>query len=488
MAMAIGLATLSGSLRGQGFVDEPARRTPVLYDVDVVVVGGGLSGVGAALGAARSGAKTVVIERTGYLGGWLRGVGLGSNLAISAPGWRPTLNEGVLLDITKGVIATGMEGHPSLEKVLERGDLRVTNNETMPQVFQQLVTDSGAQILYFSTYTSSIVKNGKIEAVIVETPVGRGAIRGKVFIDCTGLATVAAESGAPVKKDEAYMGLASWVTGVDRKRFEEYEKTLPEKPDPEAQKWLEGKLGQKITHFSPDRPDSMNFPWDDWLTRNANVLGKKYRDAVDKGEAPLFYRVGAKGIVGFVEGLKVDEFEITGGISRPRTYVVGVDPTDIKSVSDAHVKSSRFLVELTRFLNKNIPGFEKAQLTRLAEMTLNRAGRSVQNEMPPPSGDDLNKGAKNDDVITVLQRGTERGAYEVPYRAMLADKIDNLLAVGKSSSGGLRYRTHMLSVIMGQAAGTAAAIAVKDGTTARTVDIRKVQAQLRKDGVPLPEK
>src|SRR5262245_16585831 len=244
---------VGGTSRAQ-FVDEPARKTPVLYDVDVVVVGGGLSGVGAALGAARNGAKTLVIERSGYLGGWLRGAGLGSNLAISAPGWRPSLSEGVLLDITKSVVATGMEGHPSLEKVLERGDLRVTNNETIPQVFQQLVTDSGAQILYFSTYTSSIVRSGKIDAVIVETPVGRGAIRGKVFIDCTGLATVAAESGAPVKKDEAYMGLASWITGVDRKRFEEYEKSLPEKPDPEAQKWLEAKLGQKITHFSPDRP------------------------------------------------------------------------------------------------------------------------------------------------------------------------------------------------------------------------------------------
>jgi hypothetical protein len=71
---------------------------------------------------------------------------------------------------------------------------------------------------------------------------------------------------------------------------------------------------------------------------------------------------------------------------------------------------------------------------------------------------------------------------------MLPQKIDNLLAVGKSSSGGIAFRTHMLSVIMGQAAGTAAAVAVKDHTTARDVNIRKVQAELRKAGVPLPEK
>jgi hypothetical protein len=482
------LNTLVASASGQGVVQEPARTTPVLYDVDVVVVGGGLSGVGAALGAARNGARTLVIERTGYLGGWFRGTGIGANLAISSPGWRPHLSEGVLLDISKRVVESGMEEHETLEKVLERGDLRAYNLETMPHVFQQLVVESGAQILYFSTYTDSIVKNGKIEAVIVETPVGRAAIKGKFFIDCTGLATVAAESGAPTKKAEAYMGLVAWITGVDRKRFEEYEKSLPTEPDPAMRKWLEGKLGQPITYFSSDRAGGMNFPWDDWITRQANVLGAKYREAVDKGEAPLFYRVGPRGIVGSVEGLKVDEFQSVGGLARPRTYITGVDPTDIKAVSEAHVKSSQFLFEYSRFLKKNMPGFEKSEITRMAETTLNRAGRSVQNELPEPSGDDIGKAIKNDDVITVLQRGKERGAYEVPYRAMLADKIDNLLAVGKSSSGGIRYRTHMLAVIMGQAAGTAAAIAVQDGANARTVNIRKLQAELRKDGVPIPEK
>jgi hypothetical protein len=226
---------------------------------------------------------------------------------------------------------------------------------------------------------------------------------------------------------------------------------------------------------------------DDWLTRNANELGPKFREAVDKGEVPLFYKVGEKGMVGFVEGLKVDNFEGMGDIARPRTYVTGVDPTNIKDVSEAHVKSSQYLFALVKFLNKNIPGFENAQIVRVSEMTLPRAGRSIQNQFEPDSNV-FEKGQSNDDAIGIMQRGKGKGIFEIPYRAMLPEKIDNLLAVGKSSAGGLRLRTHMVAVIMGQAAGTAAAIAAKDGVTARNVNIRKVQAQLRKDGIAIPER
>jgi hypothetical protein len=120
-------------------------------------------------------------------------------------------------------------------------------------------------------------------------------------------------------------------------------------------------------------------------------------------------------------------------------------------------------------------------------MTLPRAGRSIMNDFMPKS-DEFDKGATNDDAIAILQRGTGKGIYEISYRAMLPEKIDNLLAVGKSSAGGLRLRTHMVAVIMGQAAGTAAAISVQDGVTPRDVNIRKLQAQLRKDGIPIPQK
>ena len=476
----------------QETIDAPAENVPVLYDADVVVVGGGLSGIGAALGAARGGAKTVVVERTGFLGGWIRGTGLGNVIAVK--GWRPAISEGVLRDITQKMVDLHAEGYPDLQSVLDTGRLHLNNMEIMPYAFQSLVSDAGAKILYFCTYSQSVSKEGKISAIIVQSPSGRGAVRGKIFIDCTGLATVAAESGAPIKRAETSMGLACWIGGVDVAAFQKYEDSVPklEKPkrehrDPAVVKWVESKIGRTLGRYRADGSGDMDFPWDDWVEDVAPMLGPKFREAVDRGEMPLFYKVGEHGTVSFTEGLKVAEGEVRGGVARPRTYVAGVDPANVLELSEAHEKSVQYLFKFVEFLNKNMPGFEKAQIVRIADQTLNRAGRSVQNDVSL-TRDEAAVANKADDVICVLKRGKDAGDYEVPYRTMLPEKIDNLLAVGKSSSGGMAFRTHMLSVIMGQAAGTAAAVAVKDGTSARDVNIRKVQAEMRKAGVPLPEK
>jgi hypothetical protein len=126
-------------------------------------------------------------------------------------------------------------------------------------------------------------------------------------------------------------------------------------------------------------------------------------------------------------------------------------------------------------------------VTRIADMTLNRAGRSIDNAIAP-TREEASTTVSNDDAICVLFRGPGSGSYEVPYRTMVADKIDNLLAVGKSSSGGRAFRTHMLSVIMGQAAGTAGALCARDNVPVSKVPIRELQAKLRAAGIEIPQK
>jgi hypothetical protein len=287
------------------------------------------------------------------------------------------------------------------------------------------------------------------------------------------------------------MGLNAVITGIDGERYEAFERSRAKEANPELKQWLEGKLGYPITSFSSDSTSGMPFPWDDWWSHESALYGEEFRAAVDKSEMPLYYPVAKTGIVGLVEGIRYTKNETSGPVATPRTYVTGVDPTDPRQLSEAHQKSVEFMFKFVQFLNHYIPGFENAQITRLGEMTLNRAGRSIQNDFElTGSGIDVPAGtvASHDDAIAVLQRGQNAGLYEVPFSAMLADKIDNLLAVGKSSAGGIRFRTHNVTVIMGQAAGTAAALAVDDGVTLRELDMRKLQAKLRAAGIGLPEK
>ena len=244
----------------QDVVQEPARQTPVLYDVDVVVIGGGKSGVGAAVGAARMGARTLLIERTGYLGSGYRSLGLGMRLGIR--GFRPSLRQAILRDVAERLVeiatppacldfvwtlpeaARGLapgsvtadprgattpqplQECPDLETLSGNEYIAISHHELLPYVFQSLVREAGAQILFFSTYVGAIVEpdpragygswlhggpERTIQAVIVQTPTDRFAVRGRIFVDCTGLTwTVTTPGPEPVPGRETKPSRPGW--------------------------------------------------------------------------------------------------------------------------------------------------------------------------------------------------------------------------------------------------------------------------------------
>ena len=508
----------------QDVVQEPARQTPVLYDVDVAVIGGGKSGVGAAVGAARMGARTLLIERTGYLGSGYRSLGLGMRLGIR--GFRPSLRQAILRDVAERLVeiatppacldfvwtlpeaARGLapgsvtadprgattpqplQECPDLETLSGNEYIAISHHELLPYVFQSLVREAGAQILFFSTYVGAIVEpdpragygswlhggpERTIQAVIVQTPTDRFAVRGRIFVDCTGLATVAAGIGAPVRRQNASMGLMSEITNVDLDRYYAWARTRPREGDEALKAWLEAQLGGPVV-----------YPWHHWWQRHSGQFGDLFRKAVEKGEIPLFYRVGQKGIVTITEGLKTSPQALNGGMARPRTDVQGIDPTNIRELSEAHQKSVEYLFRFTAFLNRDIPGFENAQLIRIANATMQRGGRYIDSPIAP-TRQEVTEGGQSDEALYVhVRRGGRE--YEVPYQTLLPRKIDNLLVVGKSSSGGSTFRTLGLTMVMGQAAGTAAAIAAREGVSAREVPMKKLHRALKEAGIYIPDR
>ncbi len=491
----------------------PPQDSSDVYEVDVCVVGGGLTGSGAAIAAARAGASTIVIEKTGYLGGWFRSVGLANVLAV--PGWRPYLSEGLLKDITHRVAALQLR---TPEELIQSGHIVSHSYENMSQVLLEMAREAGVRIHFFSLLSGVSTQEDRIEEISVQTHVSRYRVRARIFIDCTGLATLAEMAGAPVFREPSNMGLASLMGPVDLEKFEGYLRTRSGEtsrhpsypgvadPEPAANVAYRGaKQNQELSDWFHRMTDfGEKYKWGRrWLREDGPMFGEQYRKAVEQDELKL-YRVVLKngesphyqtarealdagnGVVMIYEGIKVFHNPFLGGVARPRTMIRGVDVADWETINQAHILSQKMLFDYARFLRNHVPGFERTQVIRLADATFNRSGRSIDNDFKPDK-EMSESDFQADDAIAKLQRGKDKGVFEVPYRTLLPRKIKNLYAVGKSSSGGTRHRLHSLSVIHGQAAGTAAALCVKNDTLPGELDVKLLQVELRKLGISLPE-
>jgi FAD-dependent oxidoreductase family protein len=124
-------------------------------------------------------------------------------------------------------------------------------------------------------------------------------------------------------------------------------------------------------------------------------------------------------------------------------------------------------------------------MERMADVAGARGGRYIQIDRRI-TRQEIDSGAANPDCIYVFQRGKDKPAYEVPYRALLPEKVEGLLVVGKATAGGAQLRTAHGVLFQGQAAGTAASMAVKAGVAPRAMDISKLQDALRSAGVQIP--
>ena len=416
---------------------EATRETEVFAETDVLVIGGGPGGITAAIAAAREGANTLLVERYGHLGGMATG--------------------GLVLMINQYPSGQCQEWLDKLESLGGVRDLTITNEpgplknsimvnpELLKCILNNMADEAGVNQLLHTWGTQAIVDENCVQGVITESKSGRQALLGKVTIDATGDGDIFASAGA--KYDGAIdhglrnsqLALVFRIGNINYDQFVDFRTSNP-------QKWQE------------------------------------IRGEID-------------GIAGFhigpVPGSRNEVVWIN-------SFIKGLNPLKIEDLTWVEINVRKAMLPIYDFFKKRVPGFENSFIYDSASQIGTRGSRRLVGEHIL-TRKDAQANTIFDDTIAVFPKGVpltiaqEKTPENVglPYRCLLPVDVDGLLVAGRCFSSDPVANT-MFNVIphcvaMGQAAGTAAALSVKDGVIPRKIIYQTLQKRLIAQGVSLPD-
>jgi hypothetical protein len=455
-------------------ITEEPREIPVLERADVVVAGGGPAGLGAAVGAAREGAKTMLIERNAFLGGTAT-AGLMANFMMDADH-----TTGFTKELVDRLVSVGGA---------KTGRIIIFDPEAFKEIALEYVTEAGVQPLLYTVAARPYVKDGEVRGIFVENKSGRQVILADVTIDTSGDADLAFQAGAPwtVGREEDQMTRPMTVLfrlgNVDVREMVQYAKAHPDQ-------------------FSRN-PNSNVLDIDSGVVRLSGFydLVEEARKAgqVDKDCHYLRF-----------EGVSVENNTVI--INTTRVY--DLKGSDAMELTQAELEGRAQMKKLVTFIRRKIPGCSKAFLVDASANIGVRETRRIIGEYVLGAEDVSGKRSFPDTIAHIYRRhvvgrdmhSPDRGeggkedagsrdvtpplqSFEIPYRCLIPKKVDNLLVAGRAMStthiGDTWTRGMYCAIVAGQAAGIAAALASADGAAVRDLDIEKLQGRLSAQGIDL---
>ncbi|MDD2709928.1 MAG: FAD-dependent oxidoreductase [Verrucomicrobiae bacterium] len=445
----------------------------------IIIVGGGPAGTVAAIAAARNGARTLLIESRGCLGGQMtsglltilssfddmdrrddRLVEQRLNHSDEKSFVASCVNLPTARRINRGIAEEIVRRLEAARGAIDIGTgCLLVNPETAKRVLEEMVLESGAQIRYFTSLVDATRKGSKITGIVVASKDGAKTLAADQFIDATGDGDLAAFAGVPFEKGRPEDGQMQGVTLVFRLGGVKF-------------------FGRSYAHSYEKETQRCN-----------KIFERAWKEKRVSGH----YRVGC---INAIPGMP-------GVVSINCQHCWWIDGTKEEDLTKMMITARKEIHEIVQLYRQHLKGFEDCFLLDTAAMPGVRDTRRIKGKYTMTEqdvlqarkfNDSIGKGAWALDVHIPSKVKVKPGeifmkpgtAYDIPYRCLVPVGVDNLLVAGRCISathkalGALRLMSHCM--VMGQAAGTAAALCVKKACPTRKLDVGLLQKTLKKDG------
>jgi hypothetical protein len=453
--------------KSQHRVVEPAHEIDVIHETDVLVVGSGPGGLAAAIGAARAGANVTLVERFGCFGGNITVVG------VEGMAWyrheKTVEANGLGREMEVRAIAMGLAVPESQSKSHE------IDSEGFKVVADRLVEEAGVYPMLHRLFVTPLMEGNTITGIVTESKAGREAILAKRTIDATGDADVAKRAGAPVfmtpKEKMMAASVVFHLAGVDKQKFLDGVRADPQtyKDWGGGDEWNIETAGKEDHMFSPfiKRPFDKAIK-DGLLPANLNTIAGTWGAIHDSGELTYMNLV----------------------------HLDNCDGTDPEDLTKFEIEGRRQTMMAIDALRHYMPGCETARLRNFGMTIGIRDTRKLDAVYNMTEADVRGQGKFEDSIgiypefidgYGILVLPTTGRYFQVPFRSLLPMRVKNLLVAGRAIGGDrvshAATRNMSCCAVTGQGAGIAAAVSLKSNTDLGQIDIRRVQAELDRQGV-----